>query len=237
MAEALRPAVLEGLVDRRKAECLTGMDRGVEVRLVDLVERFEVSRGRKAVFGAGDVEPDHAVVAVPNGQLCDIARFCRLAHRREKGADHDGVPGRGGRFGSQRKALLNRPHDLIEGQTGFQVLFGGKAHLGVHNAVFGQVLGTLRCHPDKGVTLLHHPDRVIERFEIERKRQAIGASADPRRELFDIGCGEAFVAKLRGQFDHRCRTQPAIEVVVKKGFRGPFDVVASQRCHIRPLCL
>ena len=44
---------------------------------------------------------------------------------------------------------------------------GAKRHLGVDDAVGGEVLGALGGHPDEGVLGLHDTDGVLERLQVE----------------------------------------------------------------------
>ena len=91
MAQAMSAAPLQRLPDRGQAECLAGVDRQVEVGVVDEVERVEVARRREACLGAGDVEADHALVAVADGELGNLDRSRELAHRGDDEAHLDAV--------------------------------------------------------------------------------------------------------------------------------------------------
>src|SRR5690349_9061227 len=63
VAQPFGTAPLQRLPDRRQAERLAGVDRGVEVLALHVLEGVEVSRRWVAGFGAGDVEADDARVA------------------------------------------------------------------------------------------------------------------------------------------------------------------------------
>ena len=89
VAQPLGAAPLERLPDGRQPERLAGVDGHVEVGAVDELERVEVAAGREARLGPGDVEADHALVAVADRQLGDLHRTRELAHGGDDGADDD----------------------------------------------------------------------------------------------------------------------------------------------------
>ena len=60
---------------------------------------------------------------------------------------------------------------------------GAIADLGVDDAVGGEVLGALGRDPLDRVAVLHDADRVGEGLEVEHEALAVGAAAEPRREL------------------------------------------------------
>jgi len=72
VAEPLGAAPLQRLPDRRQPERLARVDRDVEVLPRHVLERVEVAGRRAAGLGAGDVEPDHADIAVPHRKLGDL---------------------------------------------------------------------------------------------------------------------------------------------------------------------
>ena len=53
VADAVGPAVVQGLVDGRSPEGLAGVDGDVEVLVVDELEGIEVPARREAVLGSG----------------------------------------------------------------------------------------------------------------------------------------------------------------------------------------
>ena len=103
MTQPLGAAPLERLPDGRQAERLTGVDRHVEVRAVDELERVQVAAGREARLGARDVEAHDALVAVADGQLGDLDRARELAHRGDDGAHDDRSASRRGRLAPSAK--------------------------------------------------------------------------------------------------------------------------------------
>ena len=63
-------------------------------------------------------------------------------------------------------ALLDGVDDLLESQPRAQVLLGGVALLGVHDAVGGQIDRGVARDPAQTLDRLHHGDRVLERLEV-----------------------------------------------------------------------
>src|SRR4051794_18778791 len=81
----------------------------VRVLALEVLEGVEVPRGWVAGLGAGDVEADHALVAVLHRQLCDLPGARGVPHRRQQLSYDDpasGLPH------ALVEALLHRPHDL-----------------------------------------------------------------------------------------------------------------------------
>src|SRR4051794_37608532 len=72
VAQSVRATPLQRLPDRREAERFAGMDRQVEVCLVDQVEGIEIARRRVSGLGPGYVEANDALVAVTDGELGDL---------------------------------------------------------------------------------------------------------------------------------------------------------------------
>ena len=146
VAEPVGAAPLDRLPDRGQPERLAGVDREVGVLALEVLERVEVPGGRVAGLGAGDVEPDHAVVAVGDGELGDLPRARLVPHRGQQLAYDD--PGRrGGCHPLRRSPSCTARDDLVEGEPAVEVLLGGVADLGVDDAVGGQVLDALARHP------------------------------------------------------------------------------------------
>ena len=177
VAEPLGAAELHGLPDRRQPEGLAGVDRDVEVLRRDELEGVEVAGGRVAGLAAGDVEADHAGVAVAHGQLGDLGGVGGVAHGRDDRADRERRCRRC-RGGSPRRTASTTSSSV---RPVAQVLLGREAHLGVDDAVGGEVLGALLGHPDEGVLRLHHADGVVERLEVEHEVLPGGALGEPAR--------------------------------------------------------
>ncbi len=102
--------------------------------------------------------------------------------------------------------------------------------LRVHHAVSREVLGALGGHPHQRVAGLHHPDRVLERLEVQLKVAVLGGSgADPAAQLGRVGRRQAAVAGLLGELDDRRRPQPAVQVVVQQHLGYPADLIKRRR--------
>ena len=97
---------------------------------------------------------------------------------------------------------------LVVGEAGLGAQLGRHAHLGVHHAVGGQVLGALAGDPLDGVAVLHDADGVGERLEVQHEVVALGAAVEPLGEVVDVGRGQLAVAVLVGQLDHRRGRRP-----------------------------
>ncbi len=123
----------------------------------------------------GDVEADHAGVAVPDRQLGDLQRPGRRAHRGEQGVDGDPAA-----RAAAPEALQHGLDDLVQAEPAGQVQLRGEPDLGVRHAVVGQVLGALGGHPDQRLAGLHDPDGVLERLQVQLQRAAVGDLAHPR---------------------------------------------------------
>ncbi len=82
--EPIRSAPLDGFPDRRQAEGLTRVDGEVEVLATEVLERVEVTGGRVARLGPGDVEARDALVAVADRELGDLGGLGSVPHRRQQ---------------------------------------------------------------------------------------------------------------------------------------------------------
>ncbi len=226
--EPVRAAPLQRLPDRGKAERLAGVDREMRVLPSQVLERVEVPRRREACFGARDVEPDDAGPAVADHQLGDLARPCRMPHRREQ-RRHPDRPTRGGRtLLAQAKAFLDRLHHFVEREPAVQVLFRRVLDLRIDDAVGGQVLGAFTRHPDQGLAGLHDPDCMDERLQVTLQGAGVGRLDEPSAQLVRVICGQA-VAGLRSQLDHRRRAEPTVEMVVQQNLRCGQDLGLRRR--------
>ena len=200
----------------------------MEVLAADQVEGVEIAGGRIALLGTGDIEPDDPGVAPADRAFGDLDRARGLAHRGHDRAHDDGMAGGGGPRLPDRVAREDRLLDLVERQAALGAQLRGHADLGVDDAVGGEVLGALGRDPGDRVALLHDAGRVVERLEVELERLAVGAAAEPRRQLVDVGGRQAVVAELGGEVDHRRGAQAAVEVVVEERLRGARDGVGCQ---------
>src|ERR1700722_8086751 len=121
VAEALGAAPLHRLPDRRQAEALAGVNGDVKVLPGHELEGVQVAAGRAAGLGAGDVEPDRPGVPVPDGELGDLQRPGRSAHRGQQGVDGDAPAG-----AAAPEALQDGLHDLVEAQAAGEGQLGGE---------------------------------------------------------------------------------------------------------------
>ena len=92
-----------------------------------------------------------------------------------------GLPAAAARWLPMQEALEVRIDHLVEGQALLGRQLRGVAHLGVGDAVGGEVLGALGGDADDRVAVLQHADRVLERLEVQLERLAIRAAAEPGR--------------------------------------------------------
>lgn len=99
------------------------------------------------------------------------------------------------------------------------------AHLGVDDAVLGEVLGALGGDPDQRVTGLHDADGVREGLQIALQGAGVGGLVEPEGELVGVGVGQVGVARLAGQVDDGAGAQSAVEVVVQQNLGRPADLV------------
>ena len=95
------------------------------------------------------------------------------------------------------EALQHGLDGVVEGEAPLEAQLGGHAHLGVDDAVVGQVLGALGRDPDDGVALLHHPDGVLEGLQVEHQVAAVRALGEPAGQLVDVGGGQAGRSRAR----------------------------------------
>ena len=112
-----------------------------------------------------------------------------MPHRGQQLADHDPAAGR--RL-ALVEALLHRVHDLVEREAAGEVLLGGVAHLGVDDAVGGQVLDALAGDPGELLGGLHHRDGVVEGLQVALQRAGVRGLGEPLPErLGVVGAGSS----------------------------------------------
>ncbi len=135
VAETFGAAVGERFPDAGQPERFAGVNRGVEVLTHHVLERIEVARGWVAGLGAGDVETDHAPIAVPHGELGDFTAVSSRAHgigdRVQRERRIGGTTGETGE---------HRLHDLVECEPCLGVQLGSESNFGVDHAVGSEVL-------------------------------------------------------------------------------------------------
>ena len=110
------------------------------------------------------------------GELGDLHRPRLVAHRGQQLAYDDPAAARGH---PGVEALLHRRDDLVEGQPAADVLLGGVAHLGVDDAVGGEVLDALAGDPGDRRPVLHDRDGVVEGLEVAHQRAGVGRLGEP----------------------------------------------------------
>ncbi len=161
-------------------------------------------------LGARDVEANDTGIAPAHRELGDLAAMCRGAHGAQNRADRES--------GARRPGLEtsdNRCHHLVEGEPRLPVQLGREAHLGVHHAISGEVLGAFPRHSLERVGVLHDTDGVREGLEVEDEVVALGAPVEPTSQLANIGGRQRRVTELRGELDDGGRSETAVEVIVE----------------------
>ena len=211
MAKPFGTAELDRLPDAGQTERLASVDGGVEVFALHVLERVEMAGWRKACLGTGDVEADDAAVAPANRQLGDLQASRCGAHRRADEVDREVRASC-----AATKAVEHRLGRLVEAQPGFGAQLRCHAHFGVHHPVGGQVLGALVGHAFDGVAVLHHADRVGERFEVQHQIVALRAAVEPRAQFGHVSGRQPGVSVLRSELDHGGGPQPTVEVIVQQ---------------------
>src|SRR5580692_5775724 len=227
VAEALGAAPLHRLPDRRQPERLARVDRDVEVLPLQVLERVQVPARRPARLGARDVEADHALIAVADGQLGDLQRPGRRAHRGEQGVHRDPAP-----FATLPEALENRLDHLVQAQPAFGVQLRHEPDLGVDHAVGGQVRGAFGRDPAQRVRGLHDRDRVPERVQVDLEVAAVRAFGQPAGQLLDVVAGQVAVADLVGQLEYGLRAQAAVQMIVQQDLRDSPDLIKGEHLPI-----
>src|SRR5438874_496318 len=92
-----------------------------------------------------------------------------------------------GPLASDLEALEVGLDDLIERQALLGRELRRVADLGIGDAVGGEILRALRRDADNRVALLEDADGVLECLEVELKGFPVRATAEPGREVVDIG--------------------------------------------------
>ena len=181
--------------------------------------------GREPGLGAGDVEADHAGVAVTHGQLGDLLGAVQVAHGGDQLAGLDGGAGGLGCVHALLQSGLDGLHGLVQGQSLLQVLLGSPADLGVDHAVLHQVLHELAGHTAQALGGLHDRDGVLEGLQVALEGAGVGGLGEPGGQVIGVVRGQ-LVADLLGQLQHGGRAQSAVQVVVQAdlGQGGQVDL-------------
>ncbi|MNW55969.1 hypothetical protein D3C74_336640 [compost metagenome] len=221
VAHARGLAQVDRLGDRRDARRLARVDRHGEVLVGQVLPHGGEARGREAVLGPGDVEPDDAVAPVGDRELGDLLPAVGVPHRGHELAHADGAPLGRGEGNALLEPGLDRVHGVLQAQAALHVLLGGPALLGVDDAVRGQVEDGLAGDAREGLGRLHDGDGVVEGLEVAHERARVGRLDEPGAQRVRLGRGQV-VPDRGGQLDDRRGAQPAVEVVVEDdlGERG-----------------
>ena len=171
---------------------------------------------RKAGLGAGNVEADDPAVAILDGKLGDLARPGGVSHRRDERADPDPVTSLGRVGLAPPETQQGGVDDLLEREPAVGVLFRRPAHLGVDDAVIGEVLGAFLGYSGYSLGGLHDRDGVHERLEVALERTRTGSIPEPAGQLLGIRRRQVPVADAVGELDHRARSDPTVEMVVQE---------------------
>jgi hypothetical protein len=178
------------------------------------VERALHAGRREAGLGAGDVEADHAAVAVADGELGDLGAAVEVAHGADELADADGSARLLDAADALLDAGLHGLDDLVERQARGEVLLGRPADLAVDDAVLGEVLDELAGHAREVLLGLHDGDGDVEGLQVVHERPGVGAVAEPRAERVGALRGQ-LQTDLVGDLDDGAGTQAPVEVVVQ----------------------
>ena len=135
----------------------------------------------------------------------------------------DRVARGGGSLGADAEPFEHGFDRLVERQATARTELRGHPDLGIDDAVGGQILSAFRRDARDRIRPLHDPERVGERLEVKLQALAVGATADPSRQVVDVGRWECVIAVLGCQIDDRGRSQTPVEVVVEHGLGRPDD--------------
>ena len=219
VAEPVGAAPLDRLPDRRQPERLAGVDGEVGVLALEVLERVQVPGGRVARLGAGDVEADHARVAVgapPARRSPSTRAACRIAVSSWRTTIRPAAP----RPSPSPKPSLTASTTSSRVSPLCDVLLGGVADLGVDHAVRGQVLARTRGRPGAARRRSASPRRC---GRTSPGSAPASRSRPPRRTSGPASPASSagqLVADLGGEVDDRLRAQPAVEVVVEQHLGG-----------------
>ena len=148
VAEPVGAAPLDRLPDRRQPERLAGVDGEVEVLPLQVLERVQVPGGRVAGLGAGDVEADHARRRGTRTASSAISSSGPRAASRSAACR----PGSAGPAAAASALPSANPACTASTTCGSvsprsRCCSGREAHLGVDDAVGGQVQRALARPP------------------------------------------------------------------------------------------
>src|SRR5260370_12936909 len=81
VADAVGPAVLNGLPNRFFSKALAGVNGDIEILALNVVERVYVLLWRKPALFAGEIETHNAALAKINREFSHLQRDVHIAHR------------------------------------------------------------------------------------------------------------------------------------------------------------
>ena len=155
VADAMSPAILDGLPDRFFSKALTGVNGDVEILALNVMESVDMLFGWIAALFSSEVEPDDSALAKIDGQFRHLKRYVHVAHSADD---------QSGRYAEVLPAALQSlqhgRHDLLVSQIFPGMKNRRKASLKVNHAILAQILGLFICHALKCIFRLHHPDGV-----------------------------------------------------------------------------
>jgi len=190
--------------------------------------------GGKPASAPAMSKTDHAAVAVTHRQLGDLLRPGGVPHGGEQRADPERAAQRGGLGATVDEPGMHRLDHLVQRETPLQVLLRRVAHLGVHDAVRGEVQRALTRDPVQPLLGLHDRDGVHEGLQIALQRAGVGRRDEPVPQPGRVGLGQRVPGRVC-QLDDRRRPQTTVQVVVQQCFGGPDDVLVGDGDHERTL--
>src|SRR5690606_29607717 len=136
---------------------------------------------------AGDVESDDTAVAVTHGQVGDLPGPRVLPHGTQQLPDPDVPPTFGRGLATAVEPVLYGLHHGFQRQSTFDEQLRRIAHLGVDDAVVGQVLDTFGGDPRQRLLGLHDATGVREGLQIAFQGAGVGRRFEPSAQFADVG--------------------------------------------------
>ncbi len=211
VADAVRAADVDRLIDRLGTVRLAGVDGDVDVVVADELERRLVVLRRVVVLGAGEIEPDDAAVLVRDRELRHLER--RLGRDVADAADDDV------RLDAERllrlvQAFEHRLDDLRQAQAPPRVEHRRVADLHVAHVLARGVLGELVRDARERLLGLHDLERDVEGLEVLDERAGVLAEVHRAGEPVG-GVGGELDAVLLGELEDRRESKRAVEMDVE----------------------
>ena len=228
--EPVGAAHLHGLPDARQAERLAGVDRHVEV-----LARAG-SRTRPGGATAGSRPPRRRCrtrrrrgrgAAPPARRSHGLRAACRIAVSRVR--TRIGLPAAAAPPSPARSPRCTAVDHLVQGQAALEVLFGGVPHLGVDDAVGGEVHRALARDPRQA-----RPATASRRPCGRTSPGSAPGEPESRRREPAPSSSASVGGQPRGRSPPASSTmvagpQAAVEVVVQQGLRRPAHDRLRQR--------